>query len=508
MQMFYNKGDFMNTCTIVIGSCLLLHSFSINMTQAQSVETPPKQATPSTTQPATQAAAPAPAVTTAPAATPTATDKVAEEAKKKEAEQKKTEAAAKTEQAKKAAAEAPAKEEAEKKAAQEKKAAEEKVAEEKKKTEAEEEHKKEQEKKEAEQKAAEEKKHAEEEAKKKEEQQKAAAAHKEEKPKPVMTAEGMDTLEQEGGNWLLKRQALEKTVDLIEQINGFFTKILEARIDFLVKRNKIDRDFDVFISKIGFEFGDIARMLSTLIEELEQQRKAIGELPEEERQALTDLDSKQKELQDLQQQLKETSDLILSLDDVIMQLEKEINIANSYQANAWKNFQAIKKVLNDEKAEELYLETQGLLKNMQAIDAYLKDKLFNYFNGIIDNIKKGMSTIQASFKSLEDKGVDLKAEIEKFLNINQTKLQDKVCEEADKKRAEAIQKVKTQKTSEGLLSWIAPLWEYPLHFFDSAWNFIMSFFTSSEVQVAKRPMRSEKSAKESETKEANRANKV
>ncbi len=397
--------------------------------------------------------------------------KKAEEQKKSSAEVEKKDAQQKAEQATAQAKSEEEKKKAEQAAEEAKKKAEEEKLEQAKKAALE----KARQEKEREEKLAQEKKLAE---------QKAAAAAK----KPGATQEGIDTLELEGGNWLLKRQALEKTVDLIEQINGYFTKILEARIDFLVKRNKTDHDFDLFINKIGFEIGDLSRLLHDLVQKMEDERKALGDLTEDERAVLQELDQKIKEIKALQEETNNAVKLTSSLDDVIMQLEQEVTIANSYQTNAWKNFQAIKKVLNDEKAEELYLETQGLLKNIQAVDAYLKGKLLDYFNATVRNITQSTKKIEDTFQALSDKGVNFKDEIERFIESDKKRetvdktLEQQIAKEAQKKAA-----ARAKKAEQGWGAWFMGILYYPIELVQDMMRSIMSLFSGgNEVVVARR----------------------
>lgn len=128
-------------------------------------------------------------------------------------------------------------------------------------------------------------------------------------PKKSAIEEGIDTLDQEGGNWLRKRQALEKTIDTLERIKNLFNNILKSRIDFMVKRNKIDREFDLFANTVGFEFGDLSQQLESMQQSLEKERKDEGELSEQEREALAELDKKITELTELIAQLKKITDL-------------------------------------------------------------------------------------------------------------------------------------------------------------------------------------------------------
>jgi hypothetical protein len=403
--------------------------------------------------------------------------KTGQEAAKKSEEQKKSSAEVEKKDAQQKAEQAAAQAKSE----EEKKKAEQAAEEAKKKAE---EEKLEQAKKAALEKARQEKEHEEKLAQEKKLAEQKAAASK----KPSATQEGIDTLELEGGNWLLKRQALEKTVDLIEQINGYFTKILEARIDFLVKRNKTDHDFDLFINKIGFEIGDLSRLLHDLVQKMEDERKALGDLTEDERAVLQELDQKIKEIKALQEETNNAVKLTSSLDDVIMQLEQEVTIANSYQTNAWKNFQAIKKVLNDEKAEELYLETQGLLKNIQAVDAYLKGKLLDYFNATVRNITQSTKKIEDTFQALSDKGVNFKDEIERFIESDKKRetvdktLEQQIAKEAQKKAA-----ARAKKAEQGWGAWFMGILYYPIELVQDMMRSIMSLFSGgNEVVVARR----------------------
>lgn len=306
------------------------------------------------------------------------------------------------------------------------------------------------------------------------------------KPEAIPAGEGIDTLEQEGGNWLLKRQALEKTIDVIEKIKDVFTKTLETRVDYLVKRNKIDRSFDTFANAIGFELGDLNQLLASLLKQLKAERVQEGDLSEEERAVLKAVEDKIKELKALKSTIKSITEMDASLDEVLMQLEKEITASNSYQTRAWKNFQTIKKVLSDEKAEELYLQTESLLKNMQEILKYLNGDLLQYFNGVIDTLKRNMSDTQEKIKTLETKGVNLQDEVKKI------KKAEKLARKNKKQKSEDVQKKEQEKTAEvkvpqkevkkeGWFDYIAVVWRYPLALVSSLWDYGISFFVTKKV---------------------------
>ena len=307
--------------------------------------------------------------------------------------------------------------------------------------------------------------------------------------KPVqMPSEGIDTLEQDGGNWLLKRQALEKTIDVIEKIKDVFTKILEIRVEYLVKRNKTDRSFDVFANTIGFELGDLNQLLTTLLNQLKAERIKEGDLSEEEREVMQEVESKITELKGLKSTLKSITDMDGSLDEVLMQLEKEITTSNSYQTRAWKNFQTIKKVLSDEKAEELYLQTESLLKNMQEILKYLNGDLMTYFDSLISTLKGNMTSTEQKLKDLETKGISLKDEVkkikkaEKLARKNKRQKQEEAKKQAQEKTAQVQQPSKAAK-KEGWFDYVALVWRYPISLVAGAYDYVMSFFVTKKPQV-------------------------
>ena len=276
---------------------------------------------------------------------------------------------------------------------------------------------------------------------------------------------GITTIDLDEGNWLLKRKALERTMNTVEEVNNLFKKIMELRMSFLVKRNKVDRDFDIFANKSGFQIGDLNQLSAAHIERMEEMRKNAGQLSEQERELLQEMEQKSKEVKELQDELSRITDLDASLDDALMQVEQEIEQANGYQAQSWRNFQAIKKVLNDEKAEELALRTEGLLNNMKDIYTYLTGQLSAYFNQTTQSIQDGMNKIADKVSEFKSNEETLKAGLEKFLMLDR---QEKQKEEAEEKARleEAQKKLKElqeqqKRESQSLLHRVFEIISYP-----------------------------------------------
>lgn len=282
-----------------------------------------------------------------------------------------------------------------------------------------------------------------------------------EAPQPIIdkapeaiAKEGVDTVDiEEGGNWLLKRKALEDTVDLIEQIGRTFTQIIEASMDFRIKYNQLNNEYDHFIGSIGFDLGDTDQLLSDLAQSLENERKKESDLTEQERELENAVAQKQKEVAQLQESLKKLRDLDAKIVNVLTIVDQQVQVGNTYQNQAWKNFQTIKKVLSDEKAEAFFYNTQGLFKNIQATYHYLKETLSAYFMEQSAALRNEISLIKNQVESLKKIGIDLKKSIEKNEQEDQErekKSQEEEMAQVLEKKVEELEKEYAAKNKTGL----------------------------------------------------------
>lgn len=289
-------------------------------------------------------------------------------------------------------------------------------------------------------------------------------------------SQGIDTIDvEEGGNWLIKRKALEDTVDRIEQINNLFTQILETRMDFQIKRNKIDTEYDVFAATVGFDLGDADQLLSNLVERMEAERRQQGDLTEEEREVLEAINEKKGEIKQLQAELKTMDELENKINDVVITVEKQIDTANAYRSQAWRNFQEIKKVFSDEKAEELYFKTDALLKNMQEILIYLTGQLPQYFNDQLQTMRDQMNSVKNIIQSLQAKGLDLKQEVQR------QEENEFASERRKQKQKEQESHEKAVKESKGLWSTIKTIISYPFVLVKNLFDWFIGLFSKKSA---------------------------
>lgn len=282
--------------------------------------------------------------------------------------------------------------------------------------------------------------------------------------------DALDTLDvEDGGNWLIKRQAVEGMIDIIEEIDALFTKIIESRYEFLVQRNQANKEFDMFAQTIGFDLGSLDQLLSTLFDHLAKEQAEEGDLSESERELQTALREQKKELEQLQDAVQKILARDTKIDESVMSIEQQINVARSYQNQAWRNFQAVKMVWSEEKAQELFQKTEGLLTNLRSLyQTWLKGDLQRYVTDLIQSSRSDMQKVKDKIALLKEKGIDLKeqsAKIEAAETAEQ--LEEKVVERVQEER------VKSKKQQPGIFAWAFSILTAP---FTWIWSMIKSLF--------------------------------
>lgn len=264
--------------------------------------------------------------------------------------------------------------------------------------------------------------------------------------------DALDTIDvEDGGNWLIKRQAVEGMIDIIEEIDALFTKIIESRFEFLVQRNQANKEFDLFAQTIGFELGSLDQLISTLFQRLSHEEAEEGDLSQDERDFKHLLQEEKKELEQLQDAVQKILARDAKIDEAVMSIEQQINVSRSYQNQAWRNFQAVKMVWSEEKAQELYQKTEGLLNNLRSIyQTWIKGDLQRYVTDLIQSSRADMQKIKDKIQALKEKGVDLK---EQAARIEAEEAQQHKQETVEHVRKELEHEVEKPKKEQGIISW-------------------------------------------------------
>lgn len=283
----------------------------------------------------------------------------------------------------------------------------------------------------------------------------------------------IDTVDlEEGGNWVLKRKALEDTVEVIEKISKLVANIIEFGSKYTKQRDRIDVELDKLIYRLGFSLGDLNQELEDLLQQLQLARQQDGDLSGQERDVLYNAQQEKQEIDALRDSIQSLIGLEQNLNAVVSTVDSQVKTAHNYQNAAWRYFQEIKKVLSDEKAEDLYYRTESLFQSVSDIFEYLNNELMIYFNEQLNDMREYMQEIEQKVATLKDRGVDLQ---KKFETIEQQELDEK--EQGQEKSAE-----KPQKASKGFLHHVFRIFWLPVTAIQGVWGYVSSFWTGAANQ--------------------------
>ena len=301
---------------------------------------------------------------------------------------------------------------------------------------------------------------------------------KEEK-KSTKPTEMLDTLDiEEGGNWFIKRRILEEMFKLIDEMDQVNTKIRDMRMTFFKARNDIDKEVALFVKDIGYNLGKLDQIATTILNVMERERKQEGDLSDEERSVVLAVEKVEKKVKQIQDAVQEIMSLDNKIDaEILKSLEDRINESASYRQQGWKNLQSTKKMLSDEKAQNLYNKTEALYDTMQNVLRWLQTKLLLYFNQTIKTMRNDMNTIKSDLKELQSKGINLQKEVEKIEEQEETVEKQRTKNEMEDAVEQAIERTKDKmKQEKGFFAQIKSILWYPIQLFQDAFTWIKSLF--------------------------------
>ncbi len=247
-----------------------------------------------------------------------------------------------------------------------------------------------------------------------------APAHEEEpahKEAPAAVKEkqeeesSLDTIDiEEGGNWLLKRKALDDTVRKIEKINILYDDIRDTNLVFLQGMNTVDVLFTQFTYEVGLDLGRVDQLVQDVANHLAQEREDEGDLSEEERELLHKAEERKKDIEQLQANIQDVLHIHAQIKEARSLDEEQIIESDSLRKTAWHNFRMIERVLNEEKAEELYHNTVQNFETMQSAYRYLQTRLIPHFQQSIKTLQEKIQEVKKQAEQLQQQGILLKKE--------------------------------------------------------------------------------------------------
>lgn len=236
-------------------------------------------------------------------------------------------------------------------------------------------------------------------------------------PQEEQEPKGIDTIDlgEPQGNWLYKRIWWEKAERLYEKIKQLTDHIAQSRMIFFAKRNDLDRTvLDPFYAKIGLSQGELQQAIAYFGEQMQAEHKELGTLTEQERTLQARIEEERKALEQLSLSVQGATNVDHALDDALMKLVDQINLARQYEKKAWEQFKEINRELSDKKARELYYNMDSAWRNLNNINTYISDSFTKYFEQLLEKIYKDTDDIKSITQSLKEKGIDIKEQVQRL----------------------------------------------------------------------------------------------
>jgi hypothetical protein len=276
------------------------------------------------------------------------------------------------------------------------------------------------------------------------------------------------------GNWLFKRYWWEKAERLYEKIKNLVDQVVEVRLDFFRKRNDLDRNlFDPFYLQIGMDQGELQQIVNYFMGHINQERLAQNTADEKTRELLDRVQAEKETLTQLQSSVGMVMKLDHAIDDALDKLLEQLNLARSYERDAWEKLKSITREISDKKAHELYLSIDANWKNINNINNYISREFTKHFQELLQKATSEVENIKATIGTLKERDINILTDAKRLAN--------QISEE---KETEEIEQ--EEEPEAGWLStiwrWISAPFRYIYYGFAKIGNWISSLFGGTKTE--------------------------
>ena len=212
------------------------------------------------------------------------------------------------------------------------------------------------------------------------------------------------------GNWVFKNYWWRKIEEQYNGLRDIFTEVMSARIHYFTKRSEIDRQLDAFYLNIGFEQGPLEDILKVSIDIIEKEKNKQGYLTKKESAFFDTIKEKQRQLEQLREDVKSIQELDRKIDEALELLLSQIDLCDKYQQSVWDIFKKVSHELNDKVARKQYYVVVGLVENAQHVHEYIIGPFNTYFEQLAQSVQDHTRSITGQMNVLTQEGVDLKKE--------------------------------------------------------------------------------------------------
>lgn len=231
----------------------------------------------------------------------------------------------------------------------------------------------------------------------------------------IIEPTGIDTVDvkEPEGNWLFKRIWWEKSKEIYGKIRERVDKIVESRMHFFKERVKLDRDvLDPFYVEIGLDQGALRESVDYLLGLFKKDLDEDGILSASAREKYAALQEEKAAITKLGESVATVQGLDHKLDETLEELMNQINLARSYESEAWQRLDQIAEELSDKKAREHYYAIATLWRNVKEIGNYIQGPFAQHFIQLAQASVQNVKSIKSIADLLQQKGFALKERVE------------------------------------------------------------------------------------------------
>jgi hypothetical protein len=209
------------------------------------------------------------------------------------------------------------------------------------------------------------------------------------------------------GNWYEKQQTLKQAHDVYQEVRQKESAVAAFETTFITKKNELTNKFEEFSQSLTVTLPALYQAIVDELEKLEAAQKPTGQLSQEERIKLTEVQETKNLLIQLKKDLDAITELYKAADQAMVVLMQQITATHNFEQKAFESYEKIAQVLSDQVAKQLYAEIVAARENIFGIAEYIKGDFSHYFDELSENIVKSITLVHQQLVTLKERGLDL-----------------------------------------------------------------------------------------------------
>ena len=207
------------------------------------------------------------------------------------------------------------------------------------------------------------------------------------------------------GNWVKKRQWLQRAMAENNRLQELVLAISEARMPYMQKYFTLDRELDAFYKGMGesrAKIKETAGELRSYLEELSGKLLAKAGDTETQEQAAYDLRNYAQEIDEFEENIAKLDEYEEALKKRIDRLDAQVAEAMAHSAKARRVYEEIWNIVDDKKAEANFYELQGTIgAKVQSIHDYVTGTLKADYDSVASNLQAHLTKLNDLVQKLE-----------------------------------------------------------------------------------------------------------